>query len=71
MIHCVTACCDDPKCKAFAVAKSAEPTSKTCTHGAICCFLKDGISPAEPGVGEVAAVRSQAIRRGLWLLDLV
>jgi hypothetical protein len=53
--HCVQDCCADPKCVAWAVAVSGEPTSPTCTKGTACCFLKNGISAITKGTGEISA----------------
>jgi hypothetical protein len=53
--HCVQDCCNDPKCTAWAVAMSGLPTSPTCTHGTVCCFLKTGSPSKQAGTGEIAA----------------
>ena len=56
-LHCIQACCKDARCEAWAVAVSEMPTSPTCTHGTVCCFLKNKVSAVSKGTGELAAGR--------------
>ena len=53
--HCVEACCADNRCSSWAVATSAGPTSPTCRHNSVCCFLKDGVPKPQKRSGELAA----------------
>ena len=52
--HCVDACCADTRCTSWAVATS--DGSSTCAKNTVCCWLKEGTTPAKvPGTGESAA----------------
>jgi len=48
---CVAECCQDPKCKAWAVSEAAQGT---CPPGRTCCWLKSGGGFNGHGAGEVA-----------------
>merc|ERR1712096_242855 len=55
VLHCIQACCADPKCKAWAVATSTLPTTSTCRKGTPCCWLKTAAGSPQSGTGEIAA----------------
>ena len=52
--HCVSDCCKDPLCVAWAVSISTMPTSATCRKGTVCCFLKTHGFSQQPGTREIA-----------------